>query len=237
MAGVSFSLNAVPSGDTPYAIIQQAGGGQIWNPVSGSFEASPSASDRRIAMTQDGQIPSSWHGVSAKLGTFTGVVVVHLFSADDNAYGGLDFNIADGNESNGQALETTSQTILSAVNGLGGVAGISPTTVAESRTWVLLGETETGVARQAVTLQETDVVTLSMDFSERLGDVSLAAVASVGDSEAILTFANLKVDRSSRQAHFDITGGLDSGEEHELTIVVTTDDGQTLSGKGALIVA
>lgn len=258
MAGIEIKIHAVPTGETPYAVLQQSSGGLglVWNVVSGAWQASPPANDRKVTLAQDSEIPSSWDGSTVSLSTYTGFVSVHFFDSSDNSLGTVETEVATGDEtfadaqeakqdtiisdiaaiqSGGDATEAKQDQIITAIGNLGGVSGLSPNIVDNSRTWKLPDSIETGLSPQVVTLGENELVTLAMDFREKLNkQTGISSVVAVDDDLSLLTFANQLVDQSFKLAHFDITAGLVNGSLHTITVRVTTTDGQTIQGKGVI---
>lgn len=239
MAGIEITLNSVEAGDTPYAVLQQSTGGlgDVWNVTAGAWQASPGSTDRKVTLTQDSQITTSWDAQTPTLGSYTGEVTIHFFDSSDVTYGSATIDVASGDAVTpleaGDATEAKQDQILTAVGSLGAVAGVSAVVVDDSQTWDL-PDNESGFSPQVVSVVAGSTVTLAMDFREAIGGASLTAVNAVSDSESLLTFANSKVDISSRKAHFDVTAGLSAGNEHDISVTVTTNDGQTLVRKGRL---
>lgn len=138
--------------------------------------------------------------------------------------------------SGGDATEAKQDAILAAIAGVA-PAPPSPVNVNKQRTWVLDADGEDSLAPGIVHQPAGSSVTLAMDFGRLLNPgTSIGSVGAVTEiSGTPVTISNQLPSQDRRQAHFTVSA-LVSGAKYQFRVTVATSDGQTLSGRGYLIV-
>lgn len=226
------------SGKTVAVTLQQANSStgatvDLWWKESGSGSgawvagASATQAERRIALADSNGFGFYVGGKSAAFSTYTGHAYVYYY--DTAITNPLDLARYYFKAGQGVELDKYVQDLIDG----GATASISPWHVRPERTWVL--EMDSATARNVVFLDPSAAVTCAMDFSKVLNEgTALASVTTVNAvTAAAITFGTPAISQDGTQAHFAISG-LSGNSTYTVYVIVTTTDGDTLVGYGAL---